>query len=405
MKPSDHWLSGEELMAYLDGEAAPDRVGVIREHLASCDACRQMAADLQGVSSRLAQWEIEEPPATLRPRQPKHDATGWLSVFGRRRVSVLQLAFVPAALVLVVSVGRLWHSQARLAPPTVVGGIPRSVTVPEMSNEAATRPPRAAPSAPPMGEGQSAGGGINQTIEDKKVAAQGPLIARTAKLSIIATDFDAVRPALDRMLRDVGGFIGRIDISGSRGTPRALSASLRVPAPRLETALASLKKIGRVTGEAEAGDDVTEQVRDLDVRLANAKATEKRLVDVLEHRTGKVSDILEAEREIGRVRGEIEQMDAERKAFDRRVSYATVSLTVEEERKAELDLGALPPSARLRNALVDGIGGAFDSGFDAVLFVLASGPSLLLWALILAWPARLLWRRLRGAGLEVASPR
>jgi len=68
-------------------------------------------------------------------------------------------------------------------------------------------------------------------------------------------------------------------------------------------------------------------------RLKNSRATEQRLVDILRQRPGKVSEVLEVEQEIARVRGEIEQMEADRKSLETRVQFATVKLQVNEEYK------------------------------------------------------------------------
>jgi uncharacterized small protein (DUF1192 family) len=133
-------------------------------------------------------------------------------------------------------------------------------------------------------------------------------------------------------------------------------------------------------------------VRDIDARLTNSRNTEKRLTEVLRTRTGDVSDVLEVEREIARVREEIERMDAERTHLARRVAYATISLHVSEERQATLDMGPLPLSARFRNAAVDGLRRAFASIVVVTLSVLHIAPVVLLWAVILWWPVRLFVR-------------
>jgi len=180
---------------------------------------------------------------------------------------------------------------------------------------------------------------------------QGPLIVRNAKLAITAKDFDAVRPAVERILRDVGGFIAQIHVADGQASRRALRATLRVPAARLDAALVALRQLGHVADESQTGDDVTEQVRDVGARLVNARNTESRLNDVLRKRTGDVGDVLAVEREIARVRAEIERLDAERANLEGRVAYAAVVLEVDKERKATLDMGPLPVSAQVRNAL------------------------------------------------------
>jgi hypothetical protein len=48
---------------------------------------------------------------------------------------------------------------------------------------------------------------------------------------------------------------------------------------------------------------------------------------------------------------------------------------------------------QLRNAAVDGFCSAFQGLLSLVLFLAESGPTLLLWLMILSFPAWLLWRR------------
>ena len=219
------------------------------------------------------------------------------------------------------------------------------------------------------------------------------MIVRWATIRIVANRFDEVRPAIDRILRDVKGFAGRIDATAARGASRTLNATLRVPAPALDATLASIKQLGQVVGESQGGDDVTEQVVDIAARLANARHTESRLTQVLRERTGKVSDVLEAEREIARVREEIERLDAERTNLDRRVTYATVTLEVTEEPKAAMDMGPLPVRARLRNAFVDGIRVAVESFLGLSLTLLNVAPTLAVWIALLFFPVRFIIRR------------
>ena len=228
-------------------------------------------------------------------------------------------------------------------------------------------------------------------------ASPGPKIARTITLRLVAKDMNVVRPEVDRILALVGGFVGQIDASGERGGQRAFRATVRIPVGGLDTALAAFRGLGEVIGESQNADDVTEQAVDLDARLSNARNTESRLVEVLRNRTGKVADVLEVEREIARVREVIERTDAERTNLARRVEYATLTLDIEEARKASVDFGPLPVSSRLMNAMVDGTTKALESALDATLLLVRFGPVTLLWLALAGWPAFVIARRYRGS--------
>jgi hypothetical protein len=103
------------------------------------------------------------------------------------------------------------------------------------------------------------------------------------------------------------------------------------------------------------------------------------------------------EKESARVRGEIEQMEAEQQNLEHRVSFATIDLKLAEEYKAQLTSPAPSAGMQLRNAIVNGFRNASESLLGIILFFAEAGPTLLLWLAILFIPARLIWRRYQRA--------
>jgi hypothetical protein len=221
------------------------------------------------------------------------------------------------------------------------------------------------------------------------------MIARTAGLTLMTKEFDKTRAALEAIVKRHQGYLGELKVSAPAEAGRSLSATLRIPAPQMDAAMAELKALGRVEDESQGGEEVTQQYVDLQARLENSKHTEQRLTEILRTRTGKLQDVLKVELEIDRVRGEIEQMQAEKKELSKRVAFATLNTTVKEEYHARLE--AAPPStgSRFRNAAVDGYNTVVEGLIDVGLFLLSAGPSLLLWAAILFFPARWAWKKLR----------
>ena len=220
-----------------------------------------------------------------------------------------------------------------------------------------------------------------------------PLIARTADLRLLVEKLDDARQAMDRILAVHKGYVAQLSTSGESGSARMVVASLRVPADQLDACLAELKKLGRVTQESQAGEEVTQQHIDLAARLKNSRNTEARLNGVLQQRNGPVKEILEVEKESARVRGEIEQMEAAQQTLEHRVNFATIDLKLAEEYKAQLSSPAPSVGVQLRNAIVNGFRNASESLLGILLFFAEAGPTLLLWLLILLFPARLIWKR------------
>jgi hypothetical protein len=58
---------------------------------------------------------------------------------------------------------------------------------------------------------------------------------------------------------------------------------------------------------------------------------EQRLIEMLKMKTGKVSDLLQVEKELGRVREDIEKMQGELKYWDSQVQFATVTISLAEK--------------------------------------------------------------------------
>ncbi|MBZ5525268.1 MAG: DUF4349 domain-containing protein [Acidobacteriia bacterium] len=222
-----------------------------------------------------------------------------------------------------------------------------------------------------------------------------PMIVHEAQLSLVSRDFDQGRAAIDEILKRHGGYVGSLNVSAPPGSGRTLNGTLRVPAVQLQETLAELKKLGRVTYESQSGDEITEQYVDLEARLANSRNSEQRLKELQRDRTGKLKDVMEVELQIGRVREEIETMDAERKNLGNRVDFATLTITLAEEYKAELQVVPVSTWTRMGNAAVEGYRTMVEGIVGVLLYLLSVLPSLLLLSAILFFPARWSWKRIK----------
>jgi hypothetical protein len=424
MSKQNHIVEPEELMAYLDGELPAKQAASTAAHLEHCHECQTLAAELKEVSGMLAGWEVEASEPELGERVAaaldhgeRETSTGFL---GHRKG---QMSFrIPRGLLwsggLAVAVGLIISIPNLMRSRLAANSANNSLTAPSQgSQETLKVPPKSAParsemkfefSRAPQPMGTPAPGEEDQGAEESEAKNQedetsnvpgynGPMIIRTADLAVTMTtlQFDKARFALDEILKRHHGHIGELSVNSPGGSARSLTATLRIPGNRLDAALNDLKGLGRVDKESQGGEEVTQEYIDLQARLTNSRHTEQRLIDILRERTGKLSDVLSVEMQISRVRGEIERMEAQRKGMKNQVDFATVTLNVSEEYKDEIK--AVPPSTstRFRNAAIEGYRSLVDGIIAVLLWLLSAGPTLLLWAAILFFPARMLWRRAR----------
>ena len=223
----------------------------------------------------------------------------------------------------------------------------------------------------------------------------GKMIEKTASLSLIVKELGAARTALQDITKKHDGYFADLNTSGQPNTARTLTASVRVPASQLDSTLAELRKLGELEDEKQGGEEVSGQYVDLKARLENGHNTEKRLTELLAKRTDRLKDVLDVERELASTREEIERMQAEQRNLQQQVNYASIEVNLREEYKPALNLAPPAVGRRMRNALVDGYRAVAEDGLALVLLLFRDGPRTLFWLLLLFFPLRWTWRKLK----------
>jgi hypothetical protein len=432
MSTTTHPISPEEIMAHLDGELSPARAQSVSAHLDSCADCRTLLQEFQQTKYNVAMWQVASLPAAMETRiesaaakvtvssaTTSHEILRRPNLWSRKQ-RIGGLAATAAAAILLLSffslskpkppadfarVNSVRESKAPAAAPQSTGDeltLTQRMTANASDNNSALS--SYAPASGLILEKTQSDLATNRLPLQERgrnpIAGAGrtePMIARTVSLALIAKDFDSSRASLDAIVARHNGYSANLTVNTPQGAARALQASLRIPAPQLPGALAEIKALGRAEAENQNGEEVTQQHADLVGRLKNSRETEQRLQAILTQRTGKISDVLEVEQEIARVRGEIEQMEAEQKNLEHRVDFATIDLKLSEEYKAKLDSPAPAISTLIHNAAVNGYRNVADTLLSIVLFFAEYGPVLVFWLLLFLIPAWLVWRRWRHA--------
>jgi hypothetical protein len=416
MNTSTHPVTREEVMALQDDELAGKEREAVAGHVAFCHQCNEFLKEMEQTSRELRSWRVGELServdrlvlSAAKEAKDKSNSrkgtplrSGVTSGWTRRRW-VLVLGTCAATVFFLGSRAGMYqmsvnHAQqsadryARLSQQTgtTITGLEGRIPKFSMDSRLGGRGGAEAAEESEVAEkGQS--GQPAMTAEEIR---QGPMIAQTVEIMVVAKDVSGARGAVEAILAKHKGYAAYLTVNTEQTRPRSLQASLRIPARELLATLSELKSLGVVQTETQKGEEVTQQHADLVARLKNSRETEKRLQAILQERTGKIADVLAVEQEIARVRGDIEQMQAEQKSVEHRVEFATIDLKLAEEYKEQLGTGNISVGRRLRNAAVTGLRDVYENLLGAVIFIMGTGPTLLLWVVLLFLPARWIWKK------------
>jgi hypothetical protein len=156
------------------------------------------------------------------------------------------------------------------------------------------------------------------------------MLIRTGNASIEVEKLDPGIIRLRQLAIQLGGYVANSSITGGRNQVRSATLELKIPAARYDQAVGELGGIGKVEFVNTTVEDVGEEYVDLTARMTNAKRLEERLVSLLATRTGKLEDVLAVERELARVREEIERYEGRMRFLRTRAAVSTLSVTVHE---------------------------------------------------------------------------
>jgi hypothetical protein len=140
-----------------------------------------------------------------------------------------------------------------------------------------------------------------------------------------------VRPALralHQLTARLGGVITeeRVDTTSRDG---AAQLTLRVPSAATQSVFDQLEQLGHLLEQNVTARDIGKEYFDANLRLSSLEVTLHRYEDVLTHAT-KVEEILHIEQELGRLRGEIEQVKGNLRWLSDRAARATVHVALRE---------------------------------------------------------------------------
>lgn len=235
---------------------------------------------------------------------------------------------------------------------------------------------------------------ISNTIPEQ--SGQQRMLIQRAHLQGEVAAYDPWFAGLQESVRQQNGFIVNSATRQTYEDARSGDITIRVPQAGFETLRGKLKaSFNKIESEQISGDDVTEEFFDLSARLDNQRKAEQRLQEIL--RAAKnVQEILEVERELTRVRENIERMEGRKRYLQDQVSLSTIEVSWHEPYPMMSGYEGRGFWGTIARGFEQGLRGFADVLSGLITFLIAGFP---VYAFIIAagWGLVRLYRRARGA--------
>lgn len=153
------------------------------------------------------------------------------------------------------------------------------------------------------------------------------MIIRTATLQIQVKD---VASTLDTVRNMAGAHAGYVSQSESRieGEYTVATITMQVPVREFDNVISKLRKVGiKPLGENISSSDVTEEYTDLESQLRNLRATEQRMIALMQ-KAERIEDILALDREMRQIQGEIERTQGRLNYLGKRSEMSTIMVSL-----------------------------------------------------------------------------
>jgi anti-sigma factor RsiW len=369
----DNWLAAD-----LYGELSEEEQRQLHTHLVECATCRKTHQETKIMNKLLEETFAQLKPdsaleqrmlAGFRNRIP--EKSGLLKLLADlMRLRVAQVTAVAAVLLGLVQLGRMItgetatmprardryaNKQLFEQPAQVAPSEPGRASALDKADELTAARPQALPlQAPPPSSSAETRAKTESSAEVERTIVTGsnipvaeeaeakpgetpaPEVAnrkliRNASVELDIVSFDDAVQKITVFANEERGYVSTTSSEKQANGKLRGEVVVKVLPENLDRFLQKTRRLGELKNQTLGTEDVTKAYFDTDARLKNARMMEQRLIDMLKTKTGKVSDLLQVEKELGRVREDIEKMQGELKYWDSQVQFATVTISLAEK--------------------------------------------------------------------------
>jgi hypothetical protein len=161
---------------------------------------------------------------------------------------------------------------------------------------------------------------VNVNPADRKIIKSG-------NVSIVAKNVEETAKQVESHVTSLGGYVSSSSYYGDTKNKTGYTR-VRVPVDKVADFVNFVKgKAVKVTSENIISDDVTAEYVDLDARIKNLEAGEAEYRKFMERAT-KVEEILNVQRELTNIRGQIEQLKAQQNYLNSNSAMSDITVNI-----------------------------------------------------------------------------
>ncbi|MEX2290219.1 MAG: DUF4349 domain-containing protein [Mycobacteriales bacterium] len=180
------------------------------------------------------------------------------------------------------------------------------------------------------GAGGGAGGGAAEALQVVDLrGVPGLAVIRTADLEVRVDDVRVAADEAGRLARSAGGAVEAEDRSGTASSGSA-TVRLRVPPKELDATVIALAALGDERNRRLTSEDATDQMVDLEARLATQRASVTR-VRALLGEADALGEVVQIESELTKRTADLEALEARLESLSARVDLSTIVLRLDSE--------------------------------------------------------------------------
>lgn len=219
--------------------------------------------------------------------------------------------------------------------------------------------------APAGASGTGSSGQRQNSGRATRLAPAGRDIVFTASMTVHVKDVGRAATRAAQVAGNAGGYVSTENAALRPGRPGRPTASiqLKIPVAAYPAALRELAGLGTQTSLGQQAQDITLDVANTASRVASAQAAISQLRALLSH-AGSVRNLLTVQNQINEQESALEALQAQQRALNHEVTYATVSLRL-------VGPVVTKPAAHRRPKPAGGFIGGLEAGWDALVVVVS----------------------------------